>query len=62
MDHPQLRDRLHAALHRGHKATEDDVAGVAAVVLQIVAELTGELATVIAELSDRIEALEARSG
>ena len=35
---------------------------VAAVVLEIVAELTGELATVIAELGDRIEALEARVG
>jgi len=62
MDHLPLRDRLHAALHRYPKASEDDVAGVAAVVLEIVAELTGELATVIAELGDRIEALEARVG
>ncbi len=61
MDHLHIRDRLHDALHRGSpKATEDDVAGVTAVVLSIVAELTGELATVIGELGDRIEALEAR--
>ena len=59
--HPPLRDRLHDALHRGSpKATEEDVAGIAAVVLQVVAELTGELAMVIGELSDRIDALEGR--
>jgi len=62
MDHLPLRDRLHSALHRSPKAREEDVAGVAAVVLEIVAELTGELASIIAELGDRIEALEARSG
>jgi len=63
MDHLHVRDRLHDALHRGSpKATEEDVAGVAAVVLQIVAELTGELAVIIAELGDRIDALEARLG
>jgi hypothetical protein len=60
MEHHQIRDRLHQALHRSPKATEDDVAGVAAVVLEIVAELTGELALVIAEMSDRIDELEAR--
>ena len=61
MEDHHLRDRLHDAVHRGsRKATEEDVAGVAAVVLQIVTELTGELATVFAELSDRIDALEAR--
>jgi hypothetical protein len=58
MDHHQIRDRLHQAIHRAPKATEEDVAGVAAVVLEIVAELNGELALVIAELSDRISALE----
>ncbi len=63
MDHIHVRDRLHDALHRGSpKATEDDVAGVAAVVLQIVAELTGELAVIIAELGERLDALEARLG
>jgi hypothetical protein len=61
MDYNHIRERLHDAIHRGSpKATEEDVAGVAAVVLKIVAELTGELAVVIAELGDRIEALEAR--
>ncbi|HZQ84748.1 MAG TPA: hypothetical protein VFA83_07915 [Acidimicrobiales bacterium] len=60
MDHHQIRDRLHQALHRSPKAREDDVAGVAAIVLEIVAELTGELAMVIAEMGERIDALEAR--
>jgi hypothetical protein len=55
-----IRERLHEALHRGgRKATEDDVAEITAVVLTIVAELTGELAVVIAELAERVEALEA---
>ena len=63
MDHLHIRNRLHDALHRGSpKATEEDVAGIAAIVLQIVAEMTGELAMVIAELGDRIESLEARLG
>ncbi|HXM76405.1 MAG TPA: hypothetical protein VN971_06505 [Thermoanaerobaculia bacterium] len=58
----QFQKRLHDALHRGHrKATEEEVAEVTAVVLTIVAELTGELALVIAELADRVEALEARA-
>jgi NTP pyrophosphatase (non-canonical NTP hydrolase) len=58
----QFQKRLQDALHRGHrKATEEEVAEVTAVVLTIVAELTGELALVIAELADRVEALEARA-
>ena len=54
-----IKDRLHGALHRHPKATEDDVEAIAAVVLAIVGELTLELATVIADLSARVEALEA---
>jgi hypothetical protein len=58
-----LQRRLHDALHRGHrKVTEDEVAEITAIVLTIVTELTGELALVIAELAQRIEALEARAG
>jgi hypothetical protein len=58
-----LQQRLHDALHRGHrKVTEDEVAEITAIVLTIVTELTGELALVIAELAQRIEALEARAG
>jgi hypothetical protein len=57
-----LQQRLHDALHRGHrKVTEDEVAEITAIVLTIVTELTGELALVIAELADRVEALEARA-
>jgi hypothetical protein len=60
MDTDQLRTRLHDALHRGHsKATEDELAEVAAVVLAVVAELTAELVVVIADLAERVEALEA---
>jgi predicted RecB family endonuclease len=46
-------------MHRGsHKATEDELAEVTAIVLAIVGEVTLELATVIAELAERLEALE----
>ncbi len=63
MDHTYIRARLHDSLHRGSRAaTEDDVAGVTAVVLQIVAELTGELSELIADLAGRVEALEQRLG
>jgi hypothetical protein len=62
MNSDHLKTRLQDALHRGHhKATETELAEVAAVVLAVVGEVTVELATVIAELGDRIEALEARA-
>jgi hypothetical protein len=54
-----VRARLHAALHRHPKATEDEVEAIAVVVLAIVGEVTAELALVIAELAGRVEALEA---
>ena len=50
--------RLHGALHRHPKATEDEVEAIAGVVLAIVGELTAELAIVIADLASRVEALE----
>ncbi|MGO9875367.1 MAG: hypothetical protein ACLPVY_16380 [Acidimicrobiia bacterium] len=53
-----VKARLHGALHRHPKATEDEVEAIAAVVLAIVGELTAELAIVIAELAARVEALE----
>jgi hypothetical protein len=53
-----IKARLHDALHRHAKASEDEVEAVAAVVLAIVGELTAELALVIAELATRVEALE----
>jgi hypothetical protein len=56
-----VKARLHGALHRHPKATEDEVAAIAAVVLAIVGELTAELAVVIADLAARVEALEARA-
>jgi len=62
MDKEHVKNRLHDAMHRGsHKATEEELAGVAAVVLAIVGEVTLELATVISDLADRVKALEARA-
>ena len=53
-----VKARLHTALHRHPKATEDEVEAIAVVVLAIVGELTAELAVVIADLASRVEALE----
>jgi hypothetical protein len=53
-----VKARLHGALHRHPKATEDEVEAIAAVVLAIVGELTAELAIVIGDLAARVEALE----
>jgi hypothetical protein len=62
MDKDHVKSRLHDAMHRGsHKATEDELAEVAAVVLAIVGEVTLELAAVIADLATRVEALEAKT-
>ena len=55
-----VKARLHGALHRHPKATDEDVEATAVVVLAIVGEMTAELALVIAELAARVEALEAR--
>jgi hypothetical protein len=57
----EIKARLHGALHRHPKATEDEVEAIAAVVLAIVGELTAELAVVIADLAVRVEALEGRA-
>jgi hypothetical protein len=54
-----VKARLHGALHRHPKATEDEVEAIAAVVLAIVGEITVELAVIIADLASRIEVLEA---
>jgi hypothetical protein len=54
-----VKARLHGALHRHPKATEDEVEAIAVVVLAIVGEVTAELALVIGELAARVEALEA---
>lgn len=62
MDKDHITGRLHDAMHRGnHKATEQELAEVTVVVLAIVGELASELAAVIADLSQRVEALEARA-
>ena len=56
-----IKAGLHGALHRHPKATGEEVATIAAVVLAIVGEVTLELAVVIAELASRVEGLEANS-
>jgi NTP pyrophosphatase (non-canonical NTP hydrolase) len=62
MDKEHVKGRLHDAMHRGHrKATEEELAEVTAVVLAIVGEVTLELATLIADLAERVAALEAES-
>ena len=53
-----VKARLHESLHRHPKATEDEVAAIAAVVLAVVGEVTIELAAIIADLGSRVEALE----
>ena len=59
MHEDDVKARLHGALHRHPKASEDEVEAIAVVVLAIVGELTIELALVIADLASRVEALEA---
>ena len=59
MNADEVKGRLHGALHRHPKATEEEVEAIAIVVLAIVGEVTAELALVIAELAARVEALEA---
>ena len=56
-----IKTRLHSALRRHPKATEDEVEAVAVVVLAIVGEVTAELAVIIGELAGRVEALEAKA-
>jgi len=53
-----VKARLHGALHRHPKASEQEVEAIAAVVLAIVAEVTAELAIMLADLASRVEALE----
>jgi hypothetical protein len=60
MNEHHIKERLDSALHRGgHKATEAELVGVTAVILAVVGEVVGELAVVIAELRDRVDALDA---
>lgn len=61
MDKEHVKSRLHDAMHRGHhKATEEELGDVAAVVLAIIGEVTLELSVLIADLADRVAVLEAK--
>jgi hypothetical protein len=56
-DHVKIR--LDDAVKRGHgKATEEELEEVAAVVLAVVGEVALELAVLIADLEERVGALE----
>ncbi len=57
-----VKDRLHQAMHRSAKVSEEELAEVTAVVIAIVGEVAAELALVISELATRVEALEAGAG
>jgi hypothetical protein len=62
MNADHIKGRLHDALHRGRgKVSEQELQDVTAVVLAVMTEITAELAIVIADLADRVEALEASS-
>ncbi len=62
MKQEHVKDRLHQAMHRSAKVSEEELAEVTAVVIAILGEVTAELALVIGELVARVEALEARAG
>jgi len=53
VDEERVKKRLHDALHRGHRK-------VTAVVLAVVGEVAVELSVLLADLSQRVTALEAR--
>jgi alkylhydroperoxidase/carboxymuconolactone decarboxylase family protein YurZ len=61
MDEEHVKTRLDDAMQRGHGATEEELGEVAAVVLTIVGEVTLELSLLIAELADRVAALESKA-
>ncbi|MDQ6948625.1 MAG: hypothetical protein M3256_20800, partial [Actinomycetota bacterium] len=58
MKQEHVKDRLHQAMHRSARVSEEELAEVTAIVLAIVGEVTAELALVIGELAARVEALE----
>ncbi|MDQ6728028.1 MAG: hypothetical protein M3066_17980 [Actinomycetota bacterium] len=62
MKQEHIKDRLHQAMRRSEKVSEQDLAEVTAVVIAIVGEVAAELALVISELAARVEALEANAG
>jgi hypothetical protein len=59
-DKDKVKDQLHGALTRGGElVTEDELEAVTEVVLLVVAELAAEIALVLVDLEERVEALEA---
>jgi hypothetical protein len=60
MNEEQVKTRLDEAMQRGHGATEEELSEVAAVVFDIVGEVPLELAVLIADLADRVAALESK--
>lgn len=58
MKQEHVKDRLHLAMHRSAKVSEEELAEVTGVVIAIVGEVAAELALVIGELGARVDALE----
>ena len=59
-DKDKVKNQLHGALARGGEmVTEDELEAVTEVVLLVVAELAAEIALVLVDLEERVEALEA---
>jgi hypothetical protein len=57
-----VKDRLHKAIHRAPKTLSNkELEEVLVVALAAVAELAAEVALIVTELDERVEALEARS-
>ena len=60
MNTDDLKSHVHQAVRRYPKASEDDVEAIVAALVSIIDELTAEVATVVADLLRRVEALEAK--
>ena len=63
MNVEHIHDRLHKAIHRAPKdVSRKEFEEITVIVLAIVTELAAEMALVVGELSQRVEALEAAQG
>ena len=60
MNTDDLKAHVHQAVRRYPKASEDEVEAIVAALVSIIDELTAEVATVVADLLRRVEALEAK--
>jgi hypothetical protein len=59
MNRDEIKNRLHDALHRGHKKASDEELEATEIMLVAVTEVVAEVAILIADLELRVAALEA---